>query len=78
MPSGYFRVVRFIPEENLLQLDCDGLSDPNADVVYCEWEYSRHQLSCVVYHGDNKYESRYYLPAVITAISNMVHGNTIN
>lgn len=70
MKTAYFRVIKFIPDERVLQLDTEGLDDPNADIVYCEWDDSPGQGQvgyCKVHHGDNVYESPSYMPAVIYA-----------
>lgn len=72
MKSAYFRVIKFIPEERLLQISLNGLDDPDADIVRCEWDIdSRRGCSCVVYHGDEVYESASYLPAIFTAYGDL-------
>lgn len=78
MKSEYFRVIKFMPNERLLQISLDGLDDPEADIVRCEWGYDDSlRSSCRVYHGDMVYESSSFFPAVITAYSNRVHRNTL-
>lgn len=37
MTSGFFRVVRLDLDKGELELDENGLDDPGAEIVYCEW-----------------------------------------